>query len=182
MQSATDERQTDRRSRGQTRALFWTAGAALLFLAGSLLAPLLQSSPGADLLRVAYAPLCHQRAERSLEIGSGTQAVCARCSGLYAGATIGLFAAALGLAGSGRRLRPWMLAAALTPTAIDALVPWVGLSGLPNLPRLWLAAPAGFVTALFLAVGVADLVAMWESRRTPRPIRVPSRPVEEVDA
>jgi hypothetical protein len=56
------------------------------------------------------------------------------------------------------------------------------LPALQNLPRLMLAVPGGFVAALFLAVGVADLVAMRGSGPAPRPTRVPSRPVEEVDA
>ena len=140
---------------------------ALLVVAGTLAAPLLESAgrPAALWLRLAYAPVCHQLADRSLEIAGYPQAACARCSGLYIGGALGLCFAGLALVGRARRLRPVWLGIAVAPSILDALLPWIGLPGLSNLPRLVLAGPAGFVAALFLANGIADLFA---ARRTER--------------
>ncbi len=57
--------------------------------------------------------------ERSLVIGAGTQAVCARCSGLYLGGVAGLWAGALLLFRSRLRPRPLWLAVAITPSLVD---------------------------------------------------------------
>jgi uncharacterized membrane protein len=137
--------------------------AAALFTAGTFAAPRLETvAPGwAPALRALYAPVCHQRPERSLAVGGGHQAVCARCSGLYLGGVAGLALGAL-LARRGR-LRPraaWLAAAAL-PTALDATLPWVGFAGADNLTRLLLALPLGCIAGLFLARGLEDLFQSW---------------------
>ena len=46
---------------------------------------------------------------------------------------------------------------AVAPTLVDAVLPWLGRSGLPNLPRLLLAAPAGFAAGLFLAAALVEI-------------------------
>lgn len=138
---------------------------ATLFVAGTYAAPLLSSLTG-RLLTWAYAPLCHQIAERSIPIGAGVQAVCARCAGLYLGGAVGLLLAAGCLGLLKRRLRPAILGLALAPTLIDALLPWLGFSGLSNVPRLVLALPAGLVAGLFLAIGIADLCARGNTTKT----------------
>jgi len=151
----------DRRGR---LAVLVVAALALVFTSGIAVVPWLETRAiaRAPILRLAYAPLCHQIPERSFRIASRPAAVCTRCSGLYAGGVAGLLVAA-GLA-VGRRRRPaaWWLAAAVAPTAIDFAVGWLGLPALPNLPRAVLAVPAGFVAGLFLSVGIHDL---FESRR-----------------
>lgn len=133
--------------------------AALLFLAGTVAVPLLESVGvgGARLARLCYAPLCHQKPERSLEIGGSTQAVCARCSGLYLGGVLGLLAGAVPLLG--RRPRPRWLGLWAVPTIVDALMSLAGLPSLSNVPRLLLAVPLGLVAGLFLATAIADLPA-----------------------
>jgi uncharacterized membrane protein len=156
---------------------------ASLFTAGIFLAPALDGAGSlwGGVLRLVYAPACHQLPERSLTVGGAPLAVCARCTGLYLGAVAGLAAGALLLAGTGRCPRPFWLAAALAPTAVDALLPWLSLPQLPALPRLVLALPGGAVAALFLAVGVADLFTFESEARPPGPL-VPTSPVlEEVD-
>jgi uncharacterized membrane protein len=147
--------------------------AAALFTAGSFAAPRLETagSGWAPALRALYAPVCHQRPERSLETGGGHQAVCARCSGLYLGGVAGLGLGAL-VAVSGR-LRPrgsWLVAASL-PTAVDAILPWVGFAGAGNVPRLLLAVPLGWVAGLFLARGLEDLFGSRPFDREPEPAR-----------
>ena len=148
-------------------AVLASAVLGLLVVASTLAAPLLDGAghAAAGWLRLAYAPVCHQLADRSLEIAGYPLAVCARCFGLYLGGAIGLSAAAFVFAGGARRLRPVWLAVAVAPSILDALMPWIGLSGLSNLPRLVLAVPAGFVAALFLAAGIADLFAAQKTER-----------------
>jgi len=156
---------------------------AVLFFAGTLAAPLLDraGSGWGPALRLVYAPVCHQSVERSIVLGDATQAVCARCAGLYAGGVLGLVAATLWLAGTDRRPRTVWLALAVGPTVLDALLPWIGVAGLLNVPRLLLAIPAGGVAALFLATGIADLFS--SDRKLQRPdtyVQLP-RALEEVD-
>jgi len=157
---------------------------AMLFTAGIFLAPVLDNagSRWGRVMRLAYAPACHQLPERSLTVGGAPQAVCARCTGLYLGGVAGLGAGALLLAGTGRCPRPFWLAVALAPTAVDALLPWLSLPQLPGLPRLVLAIPGGVVAALFLAVGIADLFTFETEARPPGPLVHNASPVlEEVD-
>jgi uncharacterized membrane protein len=144
-------------------AVLCAAAAALLFVAGTYLAPLLEASG----LHALYAPLCHQDPERSFGLAGGAQAVCVRCAGLYLGGVAGLFAAAWLFIGRGREPRPLWLAWALAPTVIDALAGWLGLPALAELPRFLLALPAGFVAGLFLAAGIADLELSLRTRLRP---------------
>ena len=160
------------------RAVRLIALAALLFVGGTYLAPLLEGGGvgGAKLARSLYLPVCHQSPERSFAVGDGTQSVCARCAGLYWGGVAGLFGAAWLVVG--RRVQPrpaWLLWAAV-PTLVDAALPWIGLRGLSALPRHLLAWPLGLVAGLFLAVGVADLALSLKSARTrgARPLRANS--------
>jgi uncharacterized membrane protein len=129
-------------------------------------------------LRLAYAPLCHQIAERSPALFGHPFAVCARCFGLYAGGAVGL-TLALGLLARGRlRPRASLLVLSFAPMAIDVALPWIGWPGLSNAPRLLLALPAGLVAGLVLAVGVADLALMRGSIATVHSNRVA---LEETD-
>lgn len=168
MQSASRER-ADHPARSRA-AVLAVAALAAAFFAGTLLAPLVAGSAAGPLLRLFYAPVCHQMPERSLAVAGGHQAVCARCAGLYVGGVAGLVAGAW-LVTSSVRLRPWWLVAAAAPTVVDALLPWVGGAGLPNLPRLVVALPAGAVVGLFLAAGVADVARpRGPSERSHRPV------------
>jgi len=171
-----------RDSRARLALLAATALAALFF-AGTLAAPLLEraGSGWGSALRLVYGPVCHQNVERSIALGDATQAVCARCSGLYAGGVLGLFAATLWFAGSSRRPRLFWLVLAVAPTLVDALLPWIGVAALPSVPRLLLAIPTGCVAALFLAVGIADLFSSdCNDQRTDNYVQLP-RALEEVD-
>jgi uncharacterized membrane protein len=150
------------------RAIRLTALAALLFLAGSYLAPVLEAAgwEGSGLLRLPYSPVCHQIPERSFQFFGAAQAVCARCAGLYWGGVTGLVAASWLVVGRRFSPRPAWLAWALAPTLLDAALPWIGLRGLSTLPRHLLAWPVGFVAGLFLAVGIADLASRFTSERS----------------
>jgi uncharacterized membrane protein len=157
--------------------------AASWFVAGAWIAPVLQargSSSGAW-LHLAYAPLCHQQPERSLGLAGFPLAVCARCTGLYLGGLAGLVAGVLLLRWRDRwPQRTWLFATA-APTAIDAVLPWLGLRQLDEIPRLLLALPFGAVAGWFLAVGVAGLFEA-PARFGPANVTWGSRPMEEKDA
>jgi uncharacterized membrane protein len=144
---------------GARPAVFVAAALAAVFVSGVFLAPALEAAGDrwGGVLRGLYAPVCHQSPERSLHLQDHALAVCSRCTGLYLGAVAGLLLGALLRVGTGREVRPVWLAVAVAPTALDALLPWLGLPQLPAVPRLLLAVPAGAVAGLFLAVGIADL-------------------------
>jgi uncharacterized membrane protein len=119
------------------------------------------------LLRLAYAPLCHQQPERSLPVGDGFQAVCSRCSGLYLGGVAGLWVGALVVVGRRLRVRPVWLAWVAVPTFLDAAANALGLPATSNVPRLLLAWPVGFVAALFLVRGIEEILQPKETGRQP---------------
>lgn len=161
-------------------ALFGTTLGAALFLGGLFAAPALDAagSRGGVAVRLLYAPLCHQRAARSLSFDGHPLAVCARCTGLYLGGFAGLACGLVASASRLRRLRPRWLFFAVVPTATDAALVALGLPSLDSGPRLVSALPAGLVAGLFLASAIADLVSTHRvSAATPM-----GRTLEEVDA
>jgi uncharacterized membrane protein len=108
-------------------------------------------------------PVCHQMPERSLTLAGSVMAVCARCAGLYMGGILGLLAAAA--AGAWTKRTPvWVLAAAVLPTALDAMASFAGLPSLSNVPRLALGVATGTACGWFLAVGVGDLGRIARAR------------------
>jgi len=160
------------------------AAAAFVFTTGSFMAPALDNagSRWGGLVRMVYAPVCHQSPARCLTLGAAPLAVCARCTGLYLGGVIGLVLGAILVAGRGLWPRPRWLAVAVAPTVVDALLPWFGLPQLPNVPRLLLAVPAGAVAASFLALGLTDLTTGTDKSRVSDPrARNVSRVLEETD-
>ena len=69
-----------------TATLFWCT----LIVTAPLL---MKHSPKTSaLIRLFFAPICHQEAERSFLILDQPLAVCARCSGIYIGFLVGLLA------------------------------------------------------------------------------------------
>lgn len=103
----------------------------------------------------AGAFICHQRPERSFHLDGRPLPVCARCTGLYAGAAlaapIALLAASASLAGA--RARRLALVAAL-PTAITWTLEVLGIAAFSNATRFAAALPLGFVAA-WLVLGIA---------------------------
>ena len=130
---------------------------ASLWTVGSIAAPWVESSSAAGLLRFVYQPVCHQMPERCLTVAGQTAAVCARCTGLYLGGTLGLLMTAV-LHG---RLRPpsrvWLVIA-LAPSLLDFASGFVGGPSLPNVARLLVAIPAGLMLGWFLGEGLSDLL------------------------
>ena len=135
----------------RTRWALFAAAAATALFAALPVAPPWQ-------VRLLYAPICHQKAERSLSLLGETMAVCSRCSGLYFGAALAVLLAALMPRVLWWPGRVWFFAA-LAPTAVDAVFPWLGLPQLSLVPRHFVAWPAGFAVGWFFALGVAALAS-----------------------
>jgi uncharacterized membrane protein len=131
--------------------------AACVWVAAILLAPLaIVSRPpafslGAAAVYAAGARVCHQRPDRGFLIDGRPRPVCARCTGLYAGAAVaGPLALFLVSGWSTRRARVAVAVAAL-PTAVSWGLEYAGVAHPPNAVRAILALPLGFVVA-WLAV------------------------------
>ena len=150
----------------RTGVMCATAAAAVVLL-GVLAPPIVESWTGVrpSVLRLVYAPLCHQIDERSLALLSGPLAVCARCTGLYLGAVLGLASTCwLGIRRTSSVPRVW-LGALVLPTAVDGVLAFVGSSPLTEWPRFVLALPAGGAAGFLLAIGIYDLVLLVAGRR-----------------
>jgi len=130
--------------------------ALLVATAGTALFALLPVTPPWQ-VRLLYASVCHQKAERTLTLLGEPMAVCSRCAGLYFGAAVAVFLAAWMPRVLWWPHRFWFFAA-LLPTAIDATLPWLGLPQLTLVPRHFVAWPAGFAAGWFFALGIAFLV------------------------
>ena len=142
------------------------AAAAVVWLAALLIAPFLPA-PAAAAIYALGSSICHQRPDRSFELGGVQLPVCGRCLGIYAGAAVGaLVASRLG------RVR-WPRTAiiiAVVPAVLSLLVEWTGLGQPTNGVRAVTGLIAGGVSA---AVVLATL--HYEQCAPPRPI-APSRP------
>jgi len=102
----------------------------------------------AALSYIGGAVVCHQRPERSFHIEGSQMPVCARCTGLYAAAPLGLLAAIV----AGRRPLRWraprvLLLASAAPIALSVAAEAAGLWAPSNIARFITAVPAGFCVA-----------------------------------
>lgn len=146
----------------RARAAIAVAGSgALLFLVTAFAAPLMERSglpTVASLIRAAYRPVCHQIPGRCLDVVGHPAALCARCTGIYFGGSLGLLLALVPAILA--RVRPsfsW-LALAAAPVIVDVACGLVFEWGLPMWPRLATAVPAGLASGLFLSVGLAEML------------------------
>lgn len=91
--------------------------------------------------------ICHQRPERSFFFHGQQLPVCARCTGLYAGAAVAApIALVAAVAMTRSRARRVLLIAAL-PTAITWTLEFIGLMPFSNAARFIAALPLGFAAA-----------------------------------
>jgi uncharacterized membrane protein len=134
---------------------------ALAALAAVVLAPVLRDAGWAAAAQVVYLgfhAVCHQMPERSFYVGEFPLAVCARCTGVYAGAAAGLllYPLARPLTRTDAPARGWLLAAAL-PTTIDLLLGVTGVWENTHLSRFLTALLAGAAAAFYVVPGCVDL-------------------------
>jgi uncharacterized membrane protein len=111
------------------------------------------------LVYLAGAFVCHQLPERSFHVSGIQFPVCARCTGLYLGAAMGMIAvaAAPAVLRSFSRARVLLLASSI-PTVFTLATAWLGLWDPGNAVRAALALPLGFaVGAILIAVAARRL-------------------------
>lgn len=147
--------------RRATLAWLIASGVAVSGVALVFLAPLLASGGhgwAASFVYRGFAGLCHQQAERSFAVGGHALAVCARCTGIYAGFAAGalLYPLVRGLRRTDAPARGW-LALALVPTAVDFLLNVTGLWENTHASRALTGAVAGAGAAFFALPGLVEL-------------------------
>jgi uncharacterized membrane protein len=127
-------------------SLLWTA----LIVAAPAAATPTRSPLLSALTYHAGSFICHQRPDRSFHFDARRFAVCARCTGLYAGGALGLLLA-VGLrrrwSTAGTRIA---LAVALMPIAATIALEWLGLLSTSNLARFATGFPAGLVAGIVI--------------------------------
>jgi len=137
------------------------AGGSLVVLATIVGAPLALAGGRGQLAATIYqtfSHLCHQLPERSYFIKGHPFAVCARCTGIYAG-----FAGAsvlYPLVRSLRNIQPparkWLFLAA-APLAIDFAIEFTGLWHNSHTSRLLTGSLLGAVAVFYIMPGLLDL-------------------------
>ena len=97
------------------------------------------------MVHIVGSRVCHQRLDRSFHTSGVQWPVCARCSGLYAGAAVGVWF------GFAARVRRWVrgrevaavLGVAGLPTAVTWVAEWAFSMPVTNLARVVTALPLG---------------------------------------
>jgi uncharacterized membrane protein len=91
--------------------------------------------------------ICHQRPDRSFFVHARQMPVCARCTGLYVGATLAVpISMIVSATIAASRARTLLVVAAL-PTAVTWSLEFLGLVPFSNVARCVVALPLGFVAA-----------------------------------
>ena len=150
--------------------LMWIAltAVALLLIGMVIAAPLAHANQQTFFAAAVYqtfSHICHQQPERSFFIAGKQFAVCARCTGIYAG-----FAAAAlcyPLLTSLRRTTPpdrkWLVIAAF-PLAVDFGLGFLGIWENTHSSRFLTGALLGSVAVFYVMPGLAELSQMLGSR------------------
>lgn len=105
------------------------------------------------------ALVCHQLPDRSFHLWGAQLPVCARCTGLYVGAALGLAA----WVATARRRGGWPREAALAalvigsaPTAVTVATAWLGIADPPNAWRAAFALPLGAIAGRVVGAVLTD--------------------------
>lgn len=100
---------------------------SILWIAG-FLSPLYIHQTGITqiFIKRLYAPVCHQLTDRCLDMGHGHFLVCARCTGIYIGWTLGIGISLSGYVRKARLSSQWLLYAAV-PIVLDIIFYHAGL-------------------------------------------------------
>lgn len=160
--------------RGVRAAWMCMAAATLLWVGLIVGAPLAASGGHETLAFIVYqglAGVCHQMPERAYWIAGHPLAVCARCSGIYAGFTLAvllypLIARRLPVMNSSPR-REWLMLA-LAPTAIDFTLGITGLWANTHLSRALTGAWLGAWLAFYVVPGVLEIFRQRRERSATR--------------
>jgi uncharacterized membrane protein len=115
----------------------------------------------------AFSYVCHQIPERSFFIAEHQFAVCARCTGLYAGFTLATIAYPLvrSLRQTSAPPRKWLFLAA-APLAIDFALGYFGIWDNTHSSRFITGALLGSVSVFYVMPGLMDLsLHQWRAKR-----------------
>jgi len=112
----------------------------------------------------AGAHVCHQRPDRCFWIHGRPMPVCARCSGLYAGAAVAAPLALVCASALSRRRGRLLAAIAALPTAITWGIEIAGLAHSSNIMRAAAALPLGFAAAWIVVTTWRDPPALARNR------------------
>jgi uncharacterized membrane protein len=115
----------------------------------------------------AFSYVCHQIPERSFFIAEHQFAVCARCTGLYAGFTVAtvMYPLVRSLRQTEAPNRKWLFLAA-TPLAIDFAVGFFGIWNNTHSSRFATGALLGAVAVFYVMPGLMDLsLREWGAKR-----------------
>ncbi len=134
------------------------AGGIVLAIA---LAPALrqQSNGLAEWIYLAFAPTCHQIAERSFHAFSHPLAVCHRCFGIYIGLLVGVLAWP-----AAQRAKAWLqqdlrrVVWLFVPTVVD----WLLFGWNTPTSRFLTGAVAGLALALLASIAAQQLAATFD--------------------
>jgi len=141
---------------------------ALLLIGMVIAAPLAHANQQtflAGALYQAFSHICHQQPERSFFIAGQQFAVCARCTGIYAGFAAAAFCYPL-LASLRRTTSPdrkWLFIAAF-PLAVDFGLGFLGIWENTHSSRFLTGALLGSVAVFYVMPGLAELSQMLGSR------------------
>lgn len=150
----------------------WMATGAAAWLAALVAAPALP----ARLALLAYAVgglVCHQIPVRSFHIGEAQLAVCARCSGIYAGAAAAFVWQLLALR-AGARSGPRgaasqparvLLAVGVAPTVLTVALELTGVWAASNLTRAIAGVAFGAAAAMVAGEAATLHYERWRQRR-----------------
>ena len=149
--------------------LMWSAVSVVsLTIMGAIIGAPVALAGGHNVLALAiyssFSHLCHQLSDRSFFIAGHQFAVCARCTGLYAGFTVATLAYPLmrSLRGTDTPRRRWLFMAAV-PLAIDFSLGFLGIWENTHLSRFVTGALLGSVSVLYVMPGLIDLSLMnWQ--------------------
>jgi uncharacterized membrane protein len=158
--------------------VFWLASAATVMVLVSLIvvAPLAAAGGHNGLafaIYRAFGTLCHQIPERSYFIDGHKLAVCARCTGIYAGFTFTLLLYPLvrSLRNTSTPPRSLLIFAAL-PLAIDFSLTFFGIWENTHTSRLLTGLLLGSVAVFYIMPGIIELSLRGLTQRShqPRPV------------
>ncbi len=122
----------------------------------------------AAMLYGGLAGICHQLPERSYWLAGHPLAVCARCSGIYAGffVTVLLYPLMRSLARTDSPSRAWLVVA-LLPTALDFSLGITGLLANTHTSRALTGAWLGAWSVFYIVPGLIEIAQSFGAGRFP---------------